>query len=116
MPQLIKDLEALLFMANNRSRKLVTAINDYMQMFQPLEIIILTLALAIVLRYFGDRLAAIRLVGIKTTVFRVAAKLPFVSGYLKNEGDKILSQYKEQYKKQRPNSIAVLPPKGLPMD
>ncbi len=116
MPQLVKDFEAILFKANNHSRKFVTQVNDYMQMFQPLEIVILTLAFAIVLRYVVKKMHAIKVLGIKTTLFRIAAKLPYVSGRLKNEGDKILNEYSAHYKKQRPNSISVLPAKGLPME
>lgn len=99
MPQLVKDFEALLFKANNHSRKIVMQANDYLQMFQPLEIVILTLAFAIVLRYIGNKINAIKVVGIKTTLFRVAARLPYVSGRLKNEGDKILKEFQAQYKK-----------------
>lgn len=116
MPQLVKDFEAILFKANNHSRKLVVKVNDYLQMFQPLEIVILTLAFVIVLRFVVEKLRILRVLGIKTTLFRFATKLPFVSARLKNEGDKVLNQYSEHYKQQRKNSIAVLPAKGLPMD
>jgi hypothetical protein len=46
----------------------------------PVETVILTLAAVIVLRYVAETLREWRKAGIKTLVFRLAVKLPFVSG------------------------------------
>ena len=54
--------------------------------FNPLEIVILTLAGVIVLQYVASVVAEIRKTGLKIMIFRFATKLPFVSGKIAAEG------------------------------
>lgn len=48
----------------------------------PIETVILTMAAIIVLRYVFSTLSSWWKTGIKTLLFRVAIKLPFVSGHI----------------------------------
>jgi hypothetical protein len=72
--------------------------------------------MVIVLRYVQDKVKKVRQQGFKTWVFRFATKLPFVSGKIKAEGEKVLRDYVEIFSKNRKNTIKVLPTKPLPHD
>ena len=57
MPDLRKDFDILLFSADKHCKSLFKSINTYLEPFNPIEIIILTLAGFIVLRYILEKLS-----------------------------------------------------------
>jgi hypothetical protein len=59
---------------------MVVKANLALEPFTPLELIILTLAGVIVLRYVFDKISYVRKEGAVTLAFRFATKLPYVSG------------------------------------
>ena len=67
----------------------------------------------IVFRFLTEKLDNIRQVGVKTMLFRLVTKLPYVRGKVAAEGEKIMKQYTEQYSAQRKGAIKVLPEKPL---
>lgn len=116
MPDLRKDLDILLFSADKHCKSLVKTINTSLEPFNPIELIILTLAGFIVLRYILEKLSYVQKTGLKTILFRLVIKLPFISGKASQEGNKVLVEYTEKFKAQRPNATKVLPLKGVPVD
>lgn len=80
MPDLRKDFDILLFSADKHCKSLVNTINTSLEPFNPIELIILTLAGFIVLRYIFEKLSYVQKTGLKTILFRFLIKLPLISG------------------------------------
>jgi len=56
-----------------------------------------TLAAVIVLRYVLEKTEKVRKDGLKMTLFKVIATLPFVQAKVAAEGQKIVKEYSEKY-------------------
>jgi len=79
MPDLRKDFDILLFSADKQCKSFVKTINTSLEPFNPIELIILTLAGFITLRYIFEKLSYVQKTGLKTILFRFVIKLPFIS-------------------------------------
>jgi sphinganine-1-phosphate aldolase len=90
MPELVKDIEFLAHQAGKHCLKFISAFNEKLGSFSPVEIVILTLAVVVVVRYISEKLDDARKTGLKTLVFRIATKLPFVRGKVAAEEQKIM--------------------------
>ena len=86
MEKLAKDFEFIVEEVSKNCKKFVDWSDKKLMYFNPLEIVILTLAGVIVLQYVACVVAEIRKTGLKIMIFRFATKLPFVSGKIAAEG------------------------------
>jgi hypothetical protein len=82
MPSLAKDFEHILFNADRTSRLILIDLNDKLAAFSPVELIILSLAASIILRFVFGKLQDWYKIGLKVLIFRVVTNLPFLKGYL----------------------------------
>ena len=93
MPDIKKDFEIILHQADQICKNMVVKANLVLEPFTPLELIILTLAGVIVLRYVFDKLAYVRKEGVVTLAFRFVTKLPFVSGKIAEKSKDCYEEY-----------------------
>jgi hypothetical protein len=82
MPNIANDFEHILFNADKTSRHLLIYLNDYFAAFSPVELIILSLAASIIIKYAFAKLSEWYKLGFKVLVFRIVTNLPFLKGYL----------------------------------
>lgn len=97
MPELAKDIEFLAWEAGKHCKKFISSFNEALGSYSPVEIIIVTLAAVIVLRFVLEKTENVRQVGLKTTLFRLLTILPFVRAKVAAEGEKIMKEYSEKY-------------------
>jgi len=64
----------------------------------PIEIVIVTVAGLMITRYVLDTLVCWYKLGIKTLVFRVAVKLPYVKGKVEAQFESFKVEYATKYK------------------
>lgn len=116
MPDITKDLQQILYSADSHCKRVLTEFNTALKPLSPIELIIVTLAAALILRYAIEKLQAWSKIGLKTLVFRIATKLPYVRGQIAEKEKKMSDEYLQQYGSQRKNAIRELPQKGMPLD